>query len=68
MAGWMPCLDLVGQTERPKGMGSGIGKYCEPSSLPLSGRQLVGGHVSGGLKSVSVRKVNRNVSCALMQA
>lgn len=61
MAGWMPCLALG--RGRKKGERAGVGgggcggsgKYCEPSSLPLSWRQLVGGHLSGGLKSVFAR-------------
>lgn len=56
MAGWMPCVALSrGRRKGGKGGGcacGGNGKYCEPSSLPLSWRQLVGGHLSGGLKSV----------------
>lgn len=67
--GGCPAWLSVGQTERPKGGGcGGGGKCCEPGSLRLSRQQLVGGHFSGGLKSVSARGVNRGVSCALMPA
>lgn len=65
-----------GQTERRKGPGEwgggwgcdGSGNDCEPSSLRPSQRQLVGGHLSGGLKSVSARGANKDVSCALPPA
>lgn len=78
MAGRLPLVALGrGRRKEGKGRGSGVegggrcdgsGNDCEPSSLRPSQWQLVGGHLSGGLKSVSARGANKDVSCALPPA